>query len=273
MADYKELKAIEDFEIFDGTFESIKNNLFMRLFNKRNLPLDKELDTVPHVNYADLAITFSIEERTYFNGKRGMYSYLITNEDMETLKVDIDTLRKIATKNLLNKNSVRIETISQHITRNHVFSPLTRVPNNISTMIHVDGGMNTNIERNSVFEGNEFGPLPIMNNSEDTKDVLLISNRTQTFASINFVMPEVLEKVYSEFKENFYIIPSSIHEMICVKSSYATDNGTKTEKQVLEELEDMVEQINDVMHENTLNILSYNIYYHIHDDKCTMIVT
>jgi hypothetical protein len=272
VADYKEFKSMEDFEMFDGTFESIKNNLFMRLFNKHNLPLNKDLETVPHVNYADLAITFSIEEKTYFNDNKGVYSYLITNEDMETLKVDISTLRRIATKNILDKNSVRIETISQHIARNHIFSPLTRIPSNINTMIQIDGGINT--KRHSPFEGNEFGPLPITSNSEeDTKDVLLISNRTQTFASVNFVMPEVLEKVYNEFKENFYIIPSSIHEMICIKSSYATDNGNKTEKQALEDLEDMVEQINDVIHQDTLNILSYNIYYHIHDDNCTMIVT
>ena len=78
---------------------------------------------------------------------------------------------------------------------------------------------------------------------------------------------------FYEFKENFYIVPSSVHELICIKSSYATDNGDKLEKQVIEDLEDMVEQINDVIHENTSNILSYNIYYHIHDDNCTMIVT
>ena len=272
MADYKELDSIQKFDIFDGTFDSIKDNLFMRLFNKNNLPLNKELDTVPYVRYSDLVVTFSIEERTYINNKKGIYSYLITNEDMKTLNVNIETLREIATKNLTDKNSVRIETISQHIIRNHVFSPLTRVPDNMTPMFNIEGP-EINKNPSDLFEGNPFGPLPIMDSSKDTKDVLLISNRTQTFASVNFIMPEVLEKIYNEFKENFYIVPSSVHEVICIKSSYATDNGNKSEKHVIEDLEDMMEQINDVLHQDISNILSYNIYYHMHDDNCTMIIT
>lgn len=270
MADYKEFDSIQRFDMFDGTFESIKNNLFMRLFNKHNLPLNRKLDDVPHINYIDLAVTFSIEERTYINKNKGIYSYLITNEDMEMLKVDERTLREVAMKNLFDKNSPRIETINQHIVRNHVFSPLTRIPSNAPTIVSIDGPKSENY---NLFDGNEYGQIPIINSLGDTKDVLLISNRTQTFASVNLIIPEVLDKVFYEFKENFYIVPSSVHELICIKSSYATDNGDKLEKQVIEDLEDMVEQINDVIHENTSNILSYNIYYHIHDDNCTMIVT
>lgn len=268
MAGYKEYDSIQKFDMFDGTLESIKSNLFMRLFNKHNLPLNKNLEDVPHINHADLTATFSIEQKTYFDGVKGMYSYLITNEDMEMLKTDERTLKEIAMKNLLDKNSPRIETISQHIIRNHVFSPLTRIPDNVPTSIVIDGPKTDNPK---LFEGSEYGPLPIIN--KDTKDVLIISNRTQTFASINFTISEVLDKVYHEFKENFYIVPSSIHELICIKSSYALDDGNKSEKQAIEDLEDMLERINDVIHKDTSDILSYNIYYHMHDDNCTMIVT
>lgn len=270
MADYKELDSMQKFDMFDGTFESIKNNLFMRLFNKKNLPLSKKLDAVPHIDYGDLAITFSIEQRTYFDCIKGIYSYLITNEDMETLNVNQETLQEIATKNLLDKNSVRIETLNQHYVRNHIFSPLTRIPDEAVSSMQLEGPKK---HPANILEGNQFGPLPVINTSEDTKDVLLISNRTQTFASVNLFMPNVLKKVYNEFKENFYIIPTSIHELICIKHSYATDDGVKSEKQAIEDLEDMVEQINDIIHKDTTNILSYNIYYHIHDDNCTMIVT
>lgn len=273
MADYEELDSMQKFDIFDGTFESIKNNLFMRLFNKHNLPLNKELESVPHINYADLTMTFSIEERAYFDGRRGVYSYMITNDDMKLLNVTKETLKEIAMKNLTDNNSVKIETINQHIFRSNVFSPLTRLPNDSIVTVQIKGPEAESFP-SSIFNTNPFGPIPIMNDSKkDTKDVLLISNRTQTFASVNFVMPNVLNEVYNKFNENFYIVPSSVHELICIKSSYATNNGEKTEKETIEELEDMVEQINDVLHEDTSNILSYNIYYHIHDDNCTMIVT
>lgn len=271
MADYKELESLKDFNMFDGTFESIKDNLFMRLFNKNNLPLNKQLDTVPHINFIDLVITFSIEEKTYFDKTKGLYTYLITNEDIEMLNIDIKDLKAIAMENLLNKNSPRVETISQHIIRNHIFSPLTRIPSNMEAMAQINEKEHKKSFK--IFEGEQFGSIPLINSSEDTKDVLLISNRTQTFASVNLTNPDVLKKVFIEFgNENFFIVPTSVHEIICIKYSFATNNGSKSEKQAIEDLEDMIEEINDIIHENTNDILSYNVYYHICDDNCTMII-
>lgn len=271
MANYKEYNSIKEFDVFDGTFESIKNNLFMRLFNKDNLPLDKSINEIPYIKYADLIITFSIEQRTYFNGNNGMLSYMITKEDVKKFQLNINELKQIAIENILTKNSARIETIGQHVIRSHIFSPLTRISDNIATMINLEGLNNTN---NNLFDNSSFGPIPLINSSDNHKNVLVISNRTKTFASINFIFPEILNKIYEEFEnENFYIVPTSIHEMICIRNSFATENGTKNEKHVIEDLEDMLEKINDLIHKNVSDILSYNIYYHIHDDKCTMKIT
>ena len=167
--------------MFDGTFESIKNNLFMRLFNKHNLPLNRKLDDVPHINYIDLAVTFSIEERTYINKNKGIYSYLITNEDMEMLKVDERTLREVAMKNLLDKNSPRIETINQHSVRNHVFRPLTRIPNNAPTVVSIDGPKS---ENHNLFDGNEYGQIPIINNLILYKDLICLTERLKVLKII-----------------------------------------------------------------------------------------
>lgn len=269
MADYKEFTSLNEFSMFDGTLESVKENIFMRLFNKHNLPLNKKLDTVPYVRHADLVLTISVEERTYFDNRRGMYTYLITNEDLELLNTDFKTLKEIAMKNLIDKNSARIETLTEHTFRAHIFSPLSEIPDGMNMMLDVKG--KESIKRN-LFEGNKYGPLPIVD-TNGTNDILLISNRTQTFASVNFIIPEVLDKIYYEFGQNYYIIPISVHELICVKSSYVDNNGKKTHKQAIEDLKDMVEEINDVVHKNESDILSYNIYYHMHDDRCTMIVT
>lgn len=270
MSNYKEYDCIENFDIFDGTFKSIKNNLFMRLFNKDNLPLDRKLDEIPYIKYSDLVITFSIEQRTYFDGNTGVFSYMITNKDIEIFQTNINELKEIAIKNILDKNSARIETINQHVIRSHVFSPLTRIPDNMPTMINLEGPNN----RNSLFGTNSFGSIPIINSNDNLKNVLVLSNRTKTFAPINLIFSEVLDKLYEEFEnENFYIVPSSVHELICIKDSFATENGNKNEKHVIEDLEDMVEKINDLVHKNASDILSYNIYYHIHDDKCTMRLT
>lgn len=261
MADYKELESLKDFEIFDGTFESIKNHLFMRLFNKYNLPLGKEVDSVPHFQHADMVATFSVEVKKYFTGRKGVCCYMITNEDIEQFGITKEELKKIAVKNLQDKNSARIETVNQHLVRANILSPLVNKEEFNATVQLTGPPKQTEI--NTVFSGEQFGPLTFQKN----KDVMLISNRTQTFASINLVIPGVLSEVYNTFEENFYIVPSSVHELICVKSSFITDDGERPEKQAIEDLSDMLEHINDVVQKNERNILSYGIYCYVHEDN------
>lgn len=263
MADYKELNSLKDFNIFDGTFESIKSHLFMRLFNKYNLPLGKELDSVPHFTYADMVATLSVEAKEYFSGRRGVRCYMITNEDVEKLGITKEELKKIAIKNLQDKNSARIETINQHLVRANILSPLVN-KEDFGAAIQL-GGPPKQTNPNTIFSGDQFGS--VMFQKSESKNVVLISNRTQTFASINFVMPGVLNEVHNVFGENFYIVPSSVHELICVKSSFITNDGDKPEKQAIEDLVDMLEQINDVVQTNERNILSYNVYYYVYEDN------
>lgn len=270
MADYKELDSLESFDFFDGTFESIKNNLFMRLFNKYGLPSNKELEDIPYFYCADLVITFSVEEKAYFNDNKGIKSYLITNEDLIKLNKDKDELRKIAEKNIEDKNSVRIETITDHILRSHVLSPISKLPTSIQAgaELTIDGkGKRSN---HSLFEGKQYGTVKLFDHNPNSTDILVISNRTQTFASIQMIMPNVLNKVYDKFGENFYIIPTSIHELVCVKSSYATDDYEKSDKQAVEDFEDMIEQTNDILLEDS-DVLSYNIYYYMHEEQCSIV--
>lgn len=263
MADYKELKSLKEFDIFDGTFESIKSHLFMRLFNKHNLPLGKELDSVPYFTYADMVATLSVETKDYFSGRRGVYCYMITNEDIKEFGITKEELRKIAIKNLQDKNSARIETINQHLVRANVLSPLVN-KEDFGATIQLSGTQKQ-INHNTIFSGDQFGP--VMFQKSDKKNIVLISNRTQTFASINFIMPGVLDKVCDIFEEDFYIVPSSVHEIICVKSSFITNDGEKPEKQAIEDLADMLEQINDVVQTNDKNILSYNVYCYVYGDN------
>lgn len=270
MAKCIELKFLKDLDIFDGTFESIEKNIFMRLFNQQNLPFDKDLDKVPHIKTADLAITYSVEKKTYINKQKSRECYLITNEDLEMLKVEVDRLKEIAIENAFKHNSAKIETLFEHAIRGHIMHPLTSVPNNMPLVIDVNKVHN---KRKSIFDGSQFGQLPLYNNmNENKKDVLMISNRTQTYASVN-MFGETLDKVYDKFQENFYILPMSVHEVICIREGYATKEGELTTKEAVEELKDMIEEVNDVLIEDATEILSYNVYYHSKDDCCTMIVT
>lgn len=272
MAKYKEFESIEEFDIFDGSWDSIKNNVFMRLFNKENIPFGRALSDIPHSSYADLAITFSVENKTYIDNQRAINSCVITNDDMDKLNITQDILSSKANQNTQDKNSVRIETILEHSIRANLMYPLIRLPEAATMMIDVNSKTRNKKLGTNIFASPSGTPIPISNASDKgSKNVLLISNRTQTFAAINYTFPSTLQRVHDKFKEDFFIVPISVHEIICVKESFATKDGELTNKEAVEELKDMVEQINDIVIEDTSDILSYNIYHHIYDECCTMI--
>lgn len=272
MAKYKELDSLQEFDFYDGTFKSIENHVFMRLFNQNSLPKNYAIDSVPHSIRADLAITYSVEKKTFINKQKIIGCYMLTNEDIAALQVDNKTLNMVASINLNNKNSARIDTIQNYSIRSHVMHPLTTISSEASIMIESkqNSSFPSKEKKGTLFSG-ELNQLPIICNKEDKKDVLVISNRTQTFAAINFMSSDILEFIYNCFMEDFYIIPSSVHEVLCIRKGYAKKNGQLTTKQAEEELEDMTEQINETINDDNL-ILSYNVYYYSHEDYCTIII-
>ena len=77
----------------------------------------------------------------------------------------------------------------------------------------------------------------------------------------------MLEEVYDRFnQENFYVLPISVHQVMCVRKGYADHDGQKPLYEVEDDLLCMVEGINDNGNKDWKDILSYKIYYYLGDD-------
>lgn len=277
--DLKSLGLSKDID----NFEDIKSHISMRLFNKENLPFNCDVTNVPYKRFLDCVITYCVQVKTYIHQEKGVSCYLIKNTDLEKWGIDIKELHEVAYENTRQNNSARIETLQKHITRYHVLSPINEISKEIGFTCDVSPSNSKNV-RHTLFENRQYGQMPIKSNinltrflkedndeEEDNENLLIISNRTLNFGAVNMVFKDVTDKVYNIFGEDFYMLPLSIHEILCVKKSFAnrdTDNLREAEEGLL----DMVEQINDQILSKTFDILSYNIYLHLHDDNCTFMI-
>lgn len=55
--------------------------------------------------------------------------------------------------------------------------------------------------------------------SHDCTDLLVLTNPSQTFGAASLFLPDVIDKIHACLDNNFYAIPSSIHEFIIVPES------------------------------------------------------
>lgn len=53
-------------------------------------------------------------------------------------------------------------------------------------------------------------------------NILVVTNKAGMFGAINILDDGVLERIYDLYEEPFYIVPSAIHEVLCVRESTAT---------------------------------------------------
>lgn len=92
----------------------------------------------------------------------------------------------------------------------------------------------------------------------EERDILFVlTNRVRSFGAAVILYPGRLEQIGRLLEENFYVLPSSIHEVILLPESDAPDRDY---------LEDMVTEINATQVEAE-EVLSDNVYYYDRESR------
>lgn len=86
----------------------------------------------------------------------------------------------------------------------------------------------------------------------DDVPMFVVSNKTRFGGASVIANKEFLNKILDKVGKNFFIIPSSIHEILCVPDDGKTDADT---------LREMIREVNDTQVEPE-EVLSYNPYYY-----------
>lgn len=97
----------------------------------------------------------------------------------------------------------------------------------------------------------EICPYAVDEGEEEEESLYVLSNKLRSFGAASMLYDGILEKVGQKLGENYYILPSSIHEVIVVPESKSP---------VKQDLEEMVREINETQVKEE-EVLSDRVYY------------
>lgn len=97
----------------------------------------------------------------------------------------------------------------------------------------------------------EICPYAVDEGEEEEESLYVLSNKLRSFGAASMLYDGILEKVGQKLGENYYILPSSIHEVIVVPESKSP---------VKQDLEEMVRETNETQVEEE-EVLSDRVYY------------
>ncbi len=243
---YQEGESIEDIaakiiNIYEETMEEgeqealciqfelneMKSSIIFRLVNyNKNIKL---LNEVPHIRFLDLAITFHCLVK---DNENGIGTIRITNEHIKNWNTTLEDITELATINtpVLLPASVR--------SMNEVIIDILN-----KEMEHSSENMDGKNEIIEVFDQMKQNTMT---------DMYVLSNTKGINGASCLLYPDVVKELSDQLNTDFYILPSSIHEIILVK------NKDKIDKNILREM------VIDVNYTQVAEdeILSNNIYFY-----------
>ncbi len=212
---YGEVRFRHSFESeFLKDYQKIKDKIVYHLVNRR---ANKDLlEEVPYEEYLDLAVIYYVllEVNPY-----GMASLMIRDEHLEMWNV---TAKEVAVK--AHRNTRRL------------------LPDEFRTMSALK-------EERSAFQEEEGSG----DGEDDGKEFMyVLSNRIRSYGAAAILYENQLEGIGAYLEENYYVLPSSIHEVIIVPESVVP--GRK-------ELDLLVEDVNETQVDAEERLSDHAYYY------------
>lgn len=209
-------------------YKSIEGRIAYKLINtEQNREL---LEDVPHMEFFDLSIVFQCVFTDVFDAPA---SILIHNAHMKLWGKTADDLLKAAEENTPRIMGCGIKSMEDVL--DEIIAAET--PDNSGSDI-------------------------LKQESEGRAPMYVLSNRYRTDGAACILYPGQLEGICRKLKSSFYIIPSSIHELLIVPADGGEESG---------EMIGIIKEVNDTQLIPE-EILSYSLYYYDGEEKRLSVV-
>lgn len=190
------------------------------------------LSTVPHREMGDIACTYRIELRVP-GGADG--SVLINNKNMEMFGVDEQELFAAGVANMLRDNKPTLNRMSDVVG--------TFMPGGIPSEDQKERLERTNLLREDVKMPGD-SPEEADRYPEDEEDfdidyevpLFVLTTQSMVQGAAAVFIPSVLEEISRKMPEGFYVLPSSVHEVMVLPKGPVSS---------IRQLDDMVNTINE----------------------------
>lgn len=222
-----------DFDFFKN-FDNVKDRICYKLVNA--VENEEILKEIPNKPFLDLAVCFYY---VYKNDELGEGTILIRNAHADMWGISVETLMECAGKNtpkLFPWESVTMENVLTECGKGE--------NKNAGTDEEKDG------LREEINEFFEEMPMYVVSNNK----------RMQGAACILY--DGVLEELAEKFGSDFYILPSSVHEVIIMPAGNEDD---------ISDLKDMIHTINETQVDPE-DVLSDSLYYYMKSEKSIKVI-
>lgn len=209
-------------------YEDVEKRVVYKLVNTgRNREL---LEDVPHIEFLDLSIVFQI---VLTGEPEGTASLLIHSAHIKLWGVTVDNLFKAAAKNTPKIMGCELKSMDDVICE------------------ILQGESAESFDRDAAKA-----------ELADSVPLYVLSNRYKVEGAACVLYPMLLQEICVKLNSSFYIIPSSIHEVLIMPTD-GYDTG--------EELRAMIKDVNDTQVDPD-EILSYSLYYYDGDENRLSVV-
>lgn len=203
-------------EGIDFTLAGVRDKIVFRVINyDRNKEL---LEHMPYICFGELAVCF---ECMLLEARESVGSVRIENRMLSEWNIGLSDLIELAKENTYRLMPVRIEPIEDVL----VEILMTRLQEDCS-LTDSERDEKTKEILDQVLDSRERGGLPMY----------VLSNARNHFGANAMLNIDFMDEVRGRLKEDFYILPSSIHELIVIPVSFAP-----TEDRLME----MVKEVNE----------------------------
>ncbi len=204
-------------------YESVKERVIYKLVNTEK---NKELlEDVPHIEFLDLSIIFQC---LVAQEDLGRASILIHNVHLKLWEVSVDTLYQAAKENTQRLQEYEIKGI-------------TEVLRDIMCAEEVENIADEDCI--SAFSGS----VPMY----------VLSNKNRVEGAACMLYPNLIRDFAESIQSSFYIIPSSIHELLLLPTEHLEES---------QEIKHMIREINDTQ-VSVEEVLSYSLYLYDKEEQ------
>lgn len=204
-------------------YESVKERIIYKLVNTEK---NKELlEDVPHIEFLDLSIIFQC---LVSQEDLGRASILIHNVHLKLWEVSVDALYQAAKENTQRLQGYEIKGI-------------TEVLQEIMCAEEVENIVDEDCM--SAFSGS----VPMY----------VLSNKNRVEGAACMLYPNLIQDFAKVIQSSFYIIPSSIHELLLLPTEHLEES---------QEIKHMIREINDTQ-VSVEEILSYSLYLYDKEEQ------
>lgn len=177
--------SIEDY----SSFEIVRDKVVIRLINKEwNSALLKDC---PHVEWNDLAVSF---RWLAYQNQSGIASALVGNKELDLWGIELNELYQLALKNTETRFPVVLIDMEEAV---------------------LNGGSISQADRERL--QSDFQKVK---ETEDYIEMYVLTNEQRVNGASVILYDGVLQFVADQLQNNFYILPSSIHEFIIIADEH-----------------------------------------------------